>query len=109
MFENITDSKFELIETKTNPMNGISYHHVKLYYSDKKTLFFDGWVDEHFCPFLTTSARTLGLISEDKAFPLTKYKGVPSGTEVQIALAKPEDKGEIQDLYYQYYFELIHK
>lgn len=105
MFENITDSKFELIETKTNPMNGISYHHVKLYYSDKKTLFFDGWVDEYFCPFLTTSARTLGLISEDKAFPLTKYKGVPSGTEVQIALAKPEDKGEIQDLYYQYYFD----
>lgn len=105
MFENITDSKFELIETKTNPMNGISYHHVKLYYSDKKTLFFDGWVDEHFCPVLTTSARTLGLISEDKAFPLTKYKGVPSGTEVQIALAKPEDKGEIQDLYYQYYFD----
>ena len=105
MFENITAKKLEFIETKTNQMNGIEYHHVNLYYSDKKTLFFDGWVDDSFCPFLTTSARTIGLITEDKAFQLTKYKGVPSGTKVQIALATPEDIGEIQDLYYQYYFD----
>lgn len=105
MFENISDSRIELIETKKNPMTGMEYHHIHLYYSDAESLFFDGWVDDNLTPIYSKFARESGVIGEDKAYPLTKYEKVPSGTEVQIGLASEQEIGELRDLYYQYYFD----
>lgn len=104
MFENFKDCRIDEIETK-KLLSGMEVYHVKLYYSDKKTVFFDGWVDENLFPLYMKESRKMASLCDDKVFLLDKYTKVPDGTEAQIVLASIEDKPELQDFFFQMYSE----
>ena len=105
MFEEIKDVRIDYIETKNDPLTGVGYNHIKIYYSDKETLFYDGWVDNNLIPIFVKRPRKDGIISEDKAYPLPPIKPPENETSADIVLACPDNKPALMDLCFQAYFD----
>lgn len=105
MFEEIKDVRIDYIESKNNPFSGMVYNHVKIYYSDKKTLFYDGWVDNNLVPIFSKSPRKNGIIPEDKAYPLPTIQIPENETAADIVLASSDNKLALMDFCFQAYFD----